>query len=661
MGYICSKARHPQPNLPAMKKSVLLLALAGAAFLYAPSASAQIVTTNTMTPQQLVQNVLLGQGIQAFNITFTGYPNAIGKFTAGNSATPILNIDSGIVITTGTALDPDPTYGTGFGPQGPNNGGSVGVDNLTPGDSQLDGLSTAQTFNASVLEFDFIPLADTVKFDYVFGSDEYPEFVNSTFNDIFAFFLSGVTVTLPPTNIALVPSTSIPVAINNVNNGTTNSGPCMNCAYYVDNSVGSCVEYDGFTTVLTAKHEVQCGETYHIKIAIADVGDGIYDSGVFLRANSFTSSAVVIDSHISYGGPNDSTLFEGCGQACLYFIRSAAAAAVQADTVQVTISGNAQNGVDITPAIPTQVIFPLGVDSVQICFSAPQDNISEGLDTLYLHAVQNIPCAAALFTDATIYIGDITPVIAVADDTSECSSTGPVTLSVNATGGVQPYTYQWSTGATTTSITVTPTQTTSYTVTVTDYCNNSVGIDTATVYFPTLQPLAINTGDVSVCQDSMAFLSATGSGGAGNFQYHWYHVNGPGTLSTPNNSSTTVGNNTDTSSFMVVIIDGCGDSTTRLVNVLTNDCNIAIPNVFTPNGDGTNDFFVITGIETFPGSHLTIFDRWGIKVYDDVNYLNNWNGRSLNGKDATDGTYYYVLNVSDGRAYHGFVTLLRAK
>ena len=143
------------------KKSLLILAIS--AFITCNS-FAQLITS-TMTPAQLVQNVLLGNGIVATNITYVGDPNAIGFFKGNTN----LGLDSGIVMTTGTIFAPD-------GPQGPNNSSGAGTDNLQPGDAYLDQIiAPAQTYNAAVLEFDFIPSSDTLKFRYVFGTEEYME------------------------------------------------------------------------------------------------------------------------------------------------------------------------------------------------------------------------------------------------------------------------------------------------------------------------------------------------------------------------------------------------------------------------------------------------------------------------------------------------------
>ena len=132
-----------------------------------------------MTPEQLVQNVLVGSGVSAFNVTYTGDVNqAICSFTNGN--TTDLGLDEGIILASGKAAD-------AANPASYHASTNLGM----PGDPDLDALPTVNnTFDASTLEFDFIPQSDTLTFRYVFASEEYPTYVNSI-NDVFAFFISG--------------------------------------------------------------------------------------------------------------------------------------------------------------------------------------------------------------------------------------------------------------------------------------------------------------------------------------------------------------------------------------------------------------------------------------------------------------------------------------
>ncbi|MCX6195927.1 MAG: choice-of-anchor L domain-containing protein, partial [Flavobacteriia bacterium] len=139
---------------------------------------AQLTTNTGINPQALVQNTLIGSGVTVFNITFNGSPSSIGSFSGTGTN---LGIANGIIITTGTVID------NGSGPHGPNNQAGAGQTNGGAGSTLLSGIiGGEQTYDAAILEFDFIPYSDTVRFKYVFGSDEYPEFAppnNSGYND----------------------------------------------------------------------------------------------------------------------------------------------------------------------------------------------------------------------------------------------------------------------------------------------------------------------------------------------------------------------------------------------------------------------------------------------------------------------------------------------
>lgn len=239
---------------------------------------AQIDVTTGYTATELGEK-LVGAGIELVSVTIDCADDAYGLFDCIDCN---LGIDSGLVLTTGKA-----TYA-----EGPNNSGSTSWNNSTGGDPDLNALpGVSTTEDACVLELDIIPNYDTVKFEYVFGSDEYLEWVGTSYNDAFAFWISGPGIT-GEVNIALIPGTTFPVTIGNVNDVSYDE-------FYVDNpSSGSAttdpyyIDYDGFTTVLTAQHEVTPCEEYHLKLAIGDVGDGTYDSGVFLKAKSLSTNYV---------------------------------------------------------------------------------------------------------------------------------------------------------------------------------------------------------------------------------------------------------------------------------------------------------------------------------------------------------------------------------
>ena len=222
-------------------------------------------------------NTLLGGGVTVSNIRYTGATNASGLFCSG---TGIIGFGAGVLLTSGSAGNVI----------GPNNSPNATTDNGLGGDPDLTAIiaggTSNETFDASVLEFDFVPNSNTVQFSYVFGSEEYNEFVDSQFNDVFAFFVNG-------TNFALIPATTTPVSINNVNNGYSpgvSTGPCRNCSFYIDNVDGHLsTQLDGLTTVLTFTAPVLAYQVNHMKLAIADAGDRLLDSAVFIQAGSLRS------------------------------------------------------------------------------------------------------------------------------------------------------------------------------------------------------------------------------------------------------------------------------------------------------------------------------------------------------------------------------------
>ncbi len=254
---------------------------------------------------------LLGPGVTASNVTFEGRigtddvkngdSSSAGSFTGGAG---IIGFENGIVLSTGGVQNV----------VGPNEFEDISQSNGLPGDAELSALAENETFDATVIEFDFVPANDTIAFQYVFSSDEYNEFVDEGFNDIFAFFLNDQ-------NIALLPDGS-PVAIDNVNLDTNSAlyrnndlgggpGDELSVSEIVEIEIGVSeeidTEMDGLTTVLfTLQADVVPNEINHIRLAIADVGDSIYDSNVFLRAGSFTSveDGIVLPDYIIDGSFN---------------------------------------------------------------------------------------------------------------------------------------------------------------------------------------------------------------------------------------------------------------------------------------------------------------------------------------------------------------------
>lgn len=246
-----------------MKKYLLILS----SVLAFTASKAQLTITDSLTLAQIT-TLLEGTGVTVSSLTVNCPATSLAEF----SGTSEMAITHGIALSTGFADS------MGDANVNPSTSGMFG----TPGDPDLDALSMAQTWDACVLEFDCVPTGDTLLFNFSFGSEEYPEFVGSSFNDVFAILLSGPGIS-GTINAAALPG-GTPVAINNVN-------ASMNPTYYYDNEfpAGMYVSFDGFTNNLTAFAEVIPSSTYHFKVAIADASDAAYDSGVFLEAFSFRS------------------------------------------------------------------------------------------------------------------------------------------------------------------------------------------------------------------------------------------------------------------------------------------------------------------------------------------------------------------------------------
>ncbi len=259
----------------------------------------QIQVENSQSVEFYVKNVLLGQGIEVGKIKHIGMIGGLGQFDADQK---ILGVKSGIILTTGNV---DSVVG-------PNNSSSYtswgqlpkskeAIKELARGDKDLNKLCRGRTTDISVIEFDFVPLKNILEFNYVFASEEYIEYVGSSFNDVFGFFLNGPGIK-KKINLAVLPDGKTAVSVNSINNKTNKkyfrSSGEINIlkSIFLSKSklkemkeLRSYLQFDGFTKVLKVRCNVIPYEKYHIKIAIGDVSDKSYDSGIFLEAGSFAS------------------------------------------------------------------------------------------------------------------------------------------------------------------------------------------------------------------------------------------------------------------------------------------------------------------------------------------------------------------------------------
>ncbi|MDP4266757.1 MAG: choice-of-anchor L domain-containing protein [Bacteroidota bacterium] len=526
---------------------------------------AQITTNKTLTPEQLVNNYLLGGGVTVSNVTFTGSTDARGSFTAPTSTK--FPIAKGIILSTGFVENASKVYSDGYCDD-------YCSDNKFDGsDADLDKLATGPGYNAATLEFDFVPTSNKVQFKYIFASREYPQFVGYGVNDIFGFFMNKVGSTTK-TNIALIPGTTTPVSIDNVNKNT-------NSSYYVNNESGAVsVWYKGFTTVLTAQADVIPCQAYHIKLAIEDVGDRLYDSSVFLEAGSFSSDALSVS--ISPSSSIDTVAVEGCSDEIVK-LQLPKATSVN-DTVRFTIGGTAKMGTDYDN-ISNTVIIPAGQSSATITIHTKYSVDGSGLKTVVL-SIPTSQCGGSV-KDFTAYIKDYPSLkVVTSANTSICTGQS-ANLSVDATGGLGSKTYTWSNNIFSQTQTVSPSVTTTYSVSVKDGCST---VKTGSVIVTKGDVPQANAGaDATVSKGSSTTLTATGGA-----SYSW--------STTATTASITVSPTVNTT-YIVTVKNSAGCSATdNVVVTVVETCSAnAGSNVTICSGSSTT--LLATGGDTYKWSN----------------------------------------------------------
>ncbi|MCB9188673.1 MAG: choice-of-anchor L domain-containing protein [Flavobacteriales bacterium] len=273
-------------------KTLFILLLLCCATLSHAQLKISSVSGNSESFQKLIQS-LMGDGIIITNISTNQSDSslALGVFEDPGKT---FGMDKGIIATTGSISRV--AQKNSFEGMTAYDGGDIiedGWHNHSLTGTRIpeleDLLGGTRTNDGIIIELDIIPMADTLSFSYVFGSEEYDEYVCSEFNDIFAFFISGEGIE-GIKNMAVLPGTDTPVSINNVNNGNPDNPSCVssNSTYYQKNE-GAIIEYDGFTRLLEIKQKVIPGKTYHLKLCIADASDNALDSGILIEHTSVVS------------------------------------------------------------------------------------------------------------------------------------------------------------------------------------------------------------------------------------------------------------------------------------------------------------------------------------------------------------------------------------
>lgn len=501
--------------------------------LFSGNVNAQLTVTHGtslgMTPDSLVREVFLGQGVKVSNVKFNNSAgtincNAIGTFTATGQAATKLGLNSGIIIGTG-----DVNFAAGPNSTGGGDGNSGAASCVSQNCVPLMNAASGSIADCSVLEFDFVPSSDSVKFRYVFASEEYPEYVCANVNDIFAFFITGPNPTGGPNynnkNIALVPGTDTVISINTVNpgavgaNGSASTDPCVLgfSQYYVDNTGGQQIQYDGLTTVLTAEAEVFPCQQYHLIIAIADGGsigspDHVYDSGVFLEANSLSSNGISFNFTNPSNVNTPSDLYEGCS-AVINLTRSQAMP--NPTPIDIFYYGTAVNGVDFEIKNVGQAAYFFPADTTRATYTILPyvDGEDEGIETamFLFRTYETCPADTVQFN-----ILDVSPLSCRITRDTLTSSTYSTTLTAAIEGGMPNRLAEWRNlengqvryGE---SITVPTTTDTRWALYVHDSCGSN-GVDTMLIGIR--RQFAFPFRDTVICADEpldlyMRFLHDT--------------------------------------------------------------------------------------------------------------------------------------------------------
>ncbi len=376
---------------------------------------AQLAVQKGLTAQQLGNN-LAGANITILNPTITGNNNQYGLFSyTGND----LGLSSGVILSTG---DVDSAAGPNF---------SEGTTTSygRPGDPDLTALAGFPTEDAVVLEFEFEVQGDELEFNFVFLSEEYNDFVNSGFNDVFAFYISGPGI-VGQENLAVVPGTTTPVTINSINANSFFQF-FVNNDSTVANQVNT--SFDGFTTLMKARRTnlTPCG-VYRLSLRLADGSDDQFDSGVLLQENSLVSNSIAVNSATISA---DTTALEGCIPASFTFNLGATATADL--NIPIRLGGTALNGVDYV-FIDSLITIPRGQTASTLLINALADGITEGRETIELYYSPS-PCAPE--DTVLLYIDDATPLTFDAIGSNlNCNGNASGSIAINISGGTAPYT-----------------------------------------------------------------------------------------------------------------------------------------------------------------------------------------------------------------------------
>ena len=345
-----------------------------------------------LLPERLIRNVFIGQGVKIESVRYLGANNGLGVFRNGTND---IGLDRGIVISTGAVE----TLAMS------NNDAATGssTSSRTVKDDELAAVAGRDLFDVAVIEIQFRPNDDLIGFNFVFGSEEYPEYVCSQFNDVFAFFINGPNPdggNYVSHNIARVPDpsdptgntlTDFPVTINSVNHGQIGDEAPGDCTgdgeslgfsqYFNNNDLRRTFTLDGYLDVFKARTRVVPCELYTLRLAIGDGFDDAFDSAVFLEAKSFSSALHTIK--VDAPGA-DYSMMEGCDPTIVEVTRiDGSVDEIEIDYSIISGPNNAVRGEDYT-LNTNQLVIPAGQQSSRLIINPLEDDLDEDQEYIYI-------------------------------------------------------------------------------------------------------------------------------------------------------------------------------------------------------------------------------------------------------------------------------------
>jgi gliding motility-associated-like protein len=597
-----------------MKKITPLFVILCVAILsFQESAIAQMNVNQSMTPTQYVNNVLLGEGVTATNVQFSGSLDQIGYLTEAVG----FSVESGVILSTDLASNPatcEPNGCVGCAGLG-NEPDLLTVANSVP---PLIGetFSVSGVFDVCILEFDFQPSGDFVSFNYIFGSDEYLNWVNSAYNDVFGFFLSGPGITGPyaspagfpdgAINIATVPDSDpeLPITISSVNDVT-------NPEYYIDNAGAAtqpCIY--GYTQTFTASNPVSCGLTYHIKLAIADGSDNWLESIVVLEEGSFGSpipteyeatTAPACDPD-----PDDDLIvycaWEDCGVSTITISRPCLVPSVFPFDFQILEEPTSEASfTDDILGLPASASIPIGEYEIALSFTVPQDFIDEGTEELKLKIISGTTEGLL-----SIFIYDTPPLEAVTPDlvSVPCDEFETVCVDLIQDPDLEypPVSYNWTINGidygSEQCLDHTSLSNHLFEIYIQDGCDRTLYLQTL-FEVPYDELIVTLPPDTLLCNGASAPLVLEIEGGEEPYTVAWQNFT---TEDYAYTVSPTVGTN-----YEVMVIDNCNYENTQVMRVDVE--TIASTIIRYDQGDDTYNFDVITSPdEPYPGAFNFVWD-----------------------------------------------------